>query len=594
MPIPFKSQRSPVPERIRRTEVQWEKDVEWIVWWYCGIRKNIRANSQPNVLVGFRQINGQHLSDEMIFRWVLLEELGQMRIGTVWKNGECKEEAVLTPAKFEVNFSRDHWCFRSFCENNSRGLPPPFPMSLHPLYLENDKNWLVRLSLSNGRRLLIPCLEFFSRCYGRSQELKRVLATYPWLGPEHPSDVRLFAPIDEPEEEGKFKVKLRKRMVNGDVIFLAHAKYDPDSEKAAKEIYAQIERQYVDEKTIVFLQAGPWFKGPAQLKVNGIWSADKATFLALQIEGCTDPEGFPIFRDRDNTNKTGPEEDEVAEGKAWEGSSRRIIKRPKEIVDLTADSEPDHGAATIEIEDPDFEVLGIPRTVIDIRRSTTKSTSGAKRDGGQPNAYSGGEPYGDDKGVGYAHISAETILESQGALRDIWNAARYIRDTRPDLIQSVEFFTFERGFSSEAEPRLIPLQKFDECDDGTTAGIRDWVYLHTGAIRGLLVMRLRAQGSILYLIEVQRGLQKAAYKRGDPECPDETFRGFMCRLFNNDDFEWWLREFLWNVRYAKGVVHRLVADCPGDAGTFKHTPAQDEEVPGEAAVLNGLQKMGLK
>ncbi len=55
---------------------------------------------------------------------------------------------------------------------------------------------------------------------------------------------RLYAPPDEPEEPGKWKVKLRKRLRNGDTTLLAHTKDDLYTVYRVKEIYSQIETQY--------------------------------------------------------------------------------------------------------------------------------------------------------------------------------------------------------------------------------------------------------------------------------------------------------------------------------------------------------------
>ena len=40
MAIPITFQTKRIKCKIRHTEVQPVRDVEWIVWWYCGIYKN--------------------------------------------------------------------------------------------------------------------------------------------------------------------------------------------------------------------------------------------------------------------------------------------------------------------------------------------------------------------------------------------------------------------------------------------------------------------------------------------------------------------------------------------------------------------------
>lgn len=383
IPITFKQRR--IIGEIRNLDIQKDNKVDWIVWWYCGIYKNPIAESQPKALIAFREIHPDGLSDQINLRRVQLTALGQMRVGTIWKNGMCRAEAIYDDAVFHVDFTQGRWKFKSFSDAAEHNESPPFPLNIHLLRYTKDKNWLIEFPLPTGGRLIVPCIEFFSRCYGRSQEIKRVLATYPWHGVKEAEESRLYAPLNEAEEAGKMKVKLRRRMVNGDVVFLAHAKYDPFAEHAAKSIYAQIETQYAPESNMpAFIKAGPWFQGEALIKAKGIWFEDGKSFLALQIVGCSDPDGVSIFRDRENTNKTGPLKEGAETGTAWNGAPARILKKLPEIIDLTGDEEPDHRAATVEVKDPDFEILGKPRVIVDVRKEHADSTSGRPDDGGTP------------------------------------------------------------------------------------------------------------------------------------------------------------------------------------------------------------------
>jgi hypothetical protein len=591
MPIPLIFKRKRSRAEVKVLSFQHERDVDWIAWWYCGLQKNPRAESQPLVLVGFRRLIGNEMSDEVIKRQVALDQLGQMRIGTIWRNGKSEESVIFTTEIFNVNFTRNKWSFTSFKTANPDN--PPFPQERYPRDPEypHDRSWLVQFPCSENRRLVIPCLEFFSRCYGRSGELKRTLATYPWEDPYHPRNSRLYSPIDIPEEDGKWQVKLRRKMFDGDVIFLAHAKYNPFTTIVAKSIYAQLESQYAAKYPLNFIKVGPWFEGLAQLKVNGIWSSDRKTFLALQIVGCSDPGGIPILRDRDNPTNTGPCDDETKKGESWKGAPRRI--KPPEIIDLTSDSEPDHNASNVAIKDPDFEVLGIQRKVIDIKRSRTESTSGKPGDTPTPDAFSGGEAYGDGKSVGYASISAPSVMESLGMLRDMWNAALSFKASHPDRLSSVEYFTFNNGFSDDDVPDLIPLKPFHEHDNNIDKDVRKWVYLTREYPRGILVMRLKTKDKTVYIIEIQR---RTIFSFNGPEnIEEQSFQGFIFALNDESVFENLLHHFLSRIRYYKGVSRHLLHDWPSSADTFNHSHSrkQPERFPCEFSVLNALGKMNV-
>lgn len=597
MPIQFAHELHRTSKAIRLEDSLKSNDKAWMAWWYCGIHKNQKAASQPSALVAFREVLSAGLvSDQVIYRRVPLTALGQVRIGTVWRDGACRAEAVFQKVEFHVDFTEGSWNLTSFHQAVRNDVELPYPLSIHPLEYKKDRNWLLEFQLPSGGKLVIPCLEFFTRCYGRSAELRRVLATYSWQECE---EKRLFAPLDESEEPGKWKVKLRKRLVNGDVILLAHAKYDPFAAHAVKIIYAQIEALHVPgSKVPTFIKVSPWFRGPTKISVRGIWFDEGRSFLATQIVGCGDPIGVPVLRDRENTSLTElPADGEHGQlGEAWNGAVKRKLVKPPAIIDLTGDVEPDPDAISAEVEDPDFEVLGKPRVVIDMRKDRAKGSAGHKLEGSDASAYSSGEPHGRDQGVGYAAIHTRQVFESHGALRDMWNAMLLLKAKHGDLIQSVEWFTFEDGYRSDVEPNLIKLRPFKMEDnvDGTT---RKWPYMDNVTLlqlRGVLTTRVIAMGKHIHIFEIQRRPRTKTDSNGNMEDVEDSFRGLVFVLDDQNELEAWIRQFLTNVRPVRGVVERLVGECPGNAYAFKHSAASHEEVPCEAAVINALGKMGVK
>lgn len=567
-----------------------------MVWWYCGIYKNREANSQPNALVAFREVvDDDYLSDEVMLRRVPLTALGQIRVGSVWKNGECQSEAILNIERFNVNFTKAHWRLTSFYEAAKAGTQPPYPSDIHRLKYERDQNWLLEFALPTGGKLVVPCLEFFTRCYGRSAELRRVLATYSW---GDCCNTRLFAPLNETEEEdqGLWKVRLRKRLVNADVILLAHAKYDRYSEEAVKSIYSQIEANFKPDSTApIFIKITPWFQGPAALKVKGVWFDGGKSFLGLQIDGCSQPDGNPILLGRENSNDADQLSADAELGTAWAGMPERKLVKPPEIIDLTGDLEPDSQAISAEIEDTDFEEMGKPRVVIKMKPDLAKSSAGPKTKGTDASMFSSGEAHGSGQGVGYASISAKPVAETYGMLLDMWNAMQFLKEKYPHSIESVEYYTFSDGYKTGIEPKLIGLEPFSE-DDEVNSTTRKWPYIDIKTcqeIRGILVARIVANGRHIHVIEIQRRPQKKKDKNGNAEDAEENYKGLAFVLDNQREFGRWLRLLLSEIRLVRGVVQKLLEKCPGRAATFKHSAAGSDEVPCEAAVLNALDKMGI-
>ena len=574
--------------------ILFEDQKTWVAWWYCGIVKNHFNHSQPRAIVAFREwINGQ-VSDNVVRKTFPVTALGQMRIGSIWKGSESQSQIQFAVEEFDLDFSPTGWRFTSFQKAVKNGQPTPFPQSLYPLEFSTDKNWLIEFTLQNGGKLLVPCMEYFSRCYGLSQELKRILVTYKWQDTNAP-DNRLYAPIDESAPDGRWKVKLRKKLVNQDVIFLAYAKYDEYTESAAKSIGAQTLAGFDDNSNApIFLQAGPWFRGPAQLQVSGIWFDDGKSFLALQINGSSDPVGDPILRDRENSNKTeNPAEEDTKT--AWAGAgTRKLIKFP-EIVDLTGDGDPDHSTQAIELMDDDFQVLGPGRAVIDLRTYQAGNTGGWKIDGLDADTFSGGEVHGDGKGIGHAQIHANVVMETHGALRDMWDALLHMQKKYPDTLHSVEWLTMTDEFSNAPEPLLIPLKPFTEQDDAIPTSVRNWVFLNPKeeTIRGVMVARIMTPKKIVYIVEIQRRPRTTKDTEGNLQDAEESFCGLVFVLNNESDLMAWLESFLDLIRHTKGVVAKTTGHCPGIAEAFKHPKSKDDEIPCESAVTNAFSKVGI-
>lgn len=564
-----------------------------IVWWYGGIVKNFRAESVPWVIVFFRKLDENGNLGVFVSRKVALTFLGLLRIGTIWKNGECNSEAVMSAEqkKIDVDFSHGAWKFVSPMQAARHGTENPINQDDYPLPFPYDKNWLVDFALPNGKNLLIPCTEFFVRYYGRSQEVPRVLATYGW----EEANKRFYVPFDQQETPDFWPVKLKSRVYNSDVVFLAHMKHDRFTQLASKSINAQIETSFLNNEQYAFVQAGPWFEGKAQVLVSGLWINKGYTFLALRILGGSDPQEAPIQRDRENSNKTdGTEGTEL--GNPTDGRPLRVLKKPPKIVDLTDDDEPDHGAPTVDVEEPDYVTLGEPRVVIDVKRDRARTKIVTTlSEGEEPQSYSSGDPHGSGKGVGNASIHARTLMESRGTLRDMWNALRLLKEKHPKLVTSVEWFTFESRFSSAVEPQMVGLEPFSK-DEKIPTEIRNWLFydVYNKDPRGILVAKLVVAGTSICFIEIERRPLTKKDSKGNLVDSEQSFKGFVIVLDDQSQFDSWLGNFLSDVRHARGIVQKLVASYKGTAAAFKHPTAKDDMPHCEAAVLNALEKVGVK
>ena len=569
----------------------------FVVWWYGPLLKNHRAATVPMAIIFFRRLKNDGSYGEIIRKEAALTHLGSLRIGSIWEDGVSTSRIKFQEQEFKLSFSSGAWTITSPKEagsddNNENIL---IPRSNYKLYHKSDRNHLLNFSLLNNKTLIIPCLEFFIRLYGRSEEVKRILATYPW----DQAQKRLFLPPEDLADRSVWPVTLASaKLSNNDAPFLAHVYYDNHAKLAAKNIYAQIETAFNNSGGKCFLKVEPWFQGSATLKISGMVINGGNTFLGLNILGGSEPNGKPILLARSAITEFGNLNKEPEEGSGAGPISRnKTLHRPPDTIELADDQEPDHGASSIEILEDEFEILGERRQVIVKRRATTCSAKQAGAHGSEDtelSAFSTGESYGSGKGIGHASINSPITLESHGILRDMWNAVLYLKKTHPETIRSADWFTFESGFSGNPEPKLISMEPFDSHEEDIDMPTKKWVYydVSKGIPRGVLVIRLITPEKAVYLCEIQRRQMTKTDSNGDQKQAEEPFKGMVFVLGNDSEsLKPWLRTFLSGIRNAKGITYRLEKFCPGTAHSFKHATASDEQVPCEAAVRNALKKV---
>ena len=161
---------TPPSRRIRFPSLAESLGGPHVVCGYGRVLRNPRDRHQPLAQVVFRGSPRDGARGAFSRRSVALTGLGQLRCGDVVVDGRCVRRYEFARECFDVEFSPAGWCFES-----ARGLPP-FPRG-HWLEGFVPPGLMVVFGLPASRTLWVPCLELFSRCYGVSQEVKRVLAT---------------------------------------------------------------------------------------------------------------------------------------------------------------------------------------------------------------------------------------------------------------------------------------------------------------------------------------------------------------------------------------------------------------------------------
>jgi len=330
--------------------------------------------------------------------------------------------------------------------------------------------------------------------------------------------------------------------------------------------------------------------------VNGI-RLDNGSFLALQVTGCSEPNGLVIQRDKEDSKTNDAISPEVEGADDHEDGPKRHLSQIPEILDLTGEYEPDYGIGSVEVIDTNFEVLGDKRPVIDVRRDSQKNGSGkgGARSSNIPSIVSAGDPHGSNKGIGQANIFAQQVMESHGMLRDMWDAMLYLQKKYPLEIMAVEWLSVDKQFRSTNEPQLIPLTPFDTGNKTITTKTRNWLYFDvTNKIpRGVLVARLVVNRKDVYVVEIQRRSRFCQDENGASIQTEESFKGLIFSLDHEQSLKSWITTILAEIRTVYGVVQEITGQCPGNAATFKHSSSSGDGVYCQTTMLNALKKIGI-
>lgn len=520
--FPVKAAESPV----NLSEQFSSSHAPFVVWWYGGATKNTDFN-QPKVILVLREFLSDNRLGEYFTRSVPITLLGQARIGTIWKNGCCIGEVNFEKKEFEVSFDRDEWRHVSFYESYRENYDAPYPFHIYPLMYKKDKNHLLKFTDGEGRNLLIPCLEFFSRCYGLSQEIKRVLAKHLFRDWDDPHS-HIFSSLEEPEIDDVWSVAIKgnSKLVEADARFLAWLKYSDYAKMSAKEVYAQMDVaidgiSLARKQPLVHLKVRPWHEQRARVRVRGISFNGGRSFLALNILGCSPPAGPKIKLLKLIRGSGAPATETVGTIPAsYPSRERRDLYSEK--LPITNRQNPDRSGPRKVVEDPEFVELAHPdMDVSPIGQEKVSHRSGVGNSVFQygesfADRYSSDDRFGNNKGVGEVLFEAPLKLQSKGILRDMWDAFCYLRNEFPDKILKVEWFTFRKGFCGDKEPELVALEPFDNSDE-VPAVVRNWPYLYSGSSqpRGALIIKVTTINDPIYVVEIERRLVRKKCGSGE-------------------------------------------------------------------------------
>ncbi|EKN3402649.1 hypothetical protein AB5J03_003119 [Yersinia enterocolitica] len=574
---------------ITRPEL-FRNDKYWVVCWHKGFIPNASLRNQPRVQTEFRPLgkNGELLPIYEDIQ-LLVQDLSFFSIGSVWHNGVCVQQSHLQEKTFELNFDGG-WRFQNAQDASV------FPADLYkPDRRHLPESWVIEFDLSNAAKLIVPCIEFFSRCYGFSGEVKRILTTYSW----EECQQRLYAPSGMPEEAGKWQICLPPLIPEIDAVMLATAKYQPETQRALSSIHSALSTQFFNQRATgkrnewpVPLKAGPWHRQPATLVVEGIpYGPDGQSFLGLRITGLSEPDGPPVrisHQQGDKAENPAPPGSDVA----FEGARITTRVQVPDSVVVTGFTDPEPGMERTEAETPSLRIVGQRRVINKVISPQARYASGAPVPGKEATSFSPGQAERNERSVGELSVQtrAVSVMDSEGVVRDVWGALLALKDARPDLILSVEWYTPDGGFSDSRSPEYIAF------DPGSQAFTELYNWCHTDSFqifrRGVLFIRIRMHDKTAYIAEIER---RPSDSDKDNAKEKDKFQGVIFMQSSPTDLNDWIRSFMKQARLNKGIVGRFIGDMPGIVREYKHpSPTSNSPHPGYPSIRNAFNKIDIK
>ena len=528
-----------------------------IVIWHGALRKNKIDIAQPKVAVLLGELT-QDGSEVTSTRYVLffnVSLLGIIRIGTIWEVGskgkaELLSAAHYTKKAFKVDCRPDSYEILSLKELECL-LPSQnsiFPILGHRWgnYFENSK--VIKFTSMTGLTVLVPCLEWFTRTYGVSASVRRVLMTEPFKDAKDkifgiPEKSYVAPPSD-------WHISINKTLTIGDACFLAHLHHKESVRKRVDNIFHHIVT--ADNPDKMFIPIDPWNENVCKISTRGIMLNDQKTFLVLNVNGFENPDCPKIHLDKGSTYvelddsqdpkpQPPPREENDGEGQSdFDGSEQNGFDEPE----IEQGGKPGNTTNVRRVYDSEMEFFNepkikkvwTPRSVPPMGEHDPENEGTPKPEPGEElEQCSPSDPEGDNDKLGKIRLMTPPVIKGKGGvLRWMWVSFILFKNRHPKKIKSVEYFTFSNGFTVTGPYGDLKMVSFPDVDIKVDEEMHKWLRKpSTERIRGCFVIRIGVPSGFIYVLEIER----TRHKTRDGEWVESNFKGLVFTLKDGVNFD---------------------------------------------------------
>ncbi|WP_439852336.1 hypothetical protein [Pseudomonas syringae] len=548
-----------------------------VVCWHGGLAKNHTPNTVPLSEVFFRTLHPDNVLGSVATMDVAISHLGSLRPGSVWKQGKLVGEIRMEPLQPTlVDFNPGKW---DLMTAESVGLLDSYLRSLSALRSFSARlggNWLIQMRAEGNKTILVPCIEFFTRCYGHSSETSRLLATY---GLEAIQKEYLYGFDPDPEA---WVLKLRRGVSDREAPFLAHAMFDEYTNDLCKRLHSELQATFNPGQKS-FIQVEPWFRGFAKIEGCGYWLGTD-TFLLLKIDGMSHPKGRPIIVERQDY---APERGAEAEGNGRSYTQNPPPGSSNVVVSLTDSEAPSSNAPRI-VHNPPFKTLG-PKRKITKRKALIPGRPGNPIPGSDQATLAPGDATRNGRGGGKAElVSPEATPE--GSIAQMWQTCVHLAETLNGYITEVGWYTKDTGLQTEGVPRYEYVLSVPAGKDGISKRMPKRIF----------IIRMIVAGRHIYILELFRK-PRSTIVNGVTTHTEDGYRGLMVELPTKKtevDLELGVifKNILRNDGRIKNILRKdgrikntAMSNYPHV--TFIHKPREAGPAPFRKVILNNLNAL---
>lgn len=318
----------------------------WRVVWFgeCAYPGSVSRYAQPSIKVVLSPLKCDSADDAALAfpdstdrdytheAWVSVASLPMLSIGDLWQHGQrtsSPDYEVETFHDLKVNHETTSFVKAGFAVEGKFLLP----LLCHPWHLQHTQSYCAAVSLNDGRRLLVPCVELIRFYFGSSSNLVQRLFSAPL------KSGRLWKSKQFNSKTEHLHLALADYISSASSKDIGRIAESGPARRAAAGIHASCQKATANGRPAYPCTGFP-FEGVTDLVVSGIWlplgDRERTTFLAFRLRSCAHP--FP-FKSLSYTPGDWKARSDASNGSS-SGSRQSSQKHSAEQTPLATDVDP--------------------------------------------------------------------------------------------------------------------------------------------------------------------------------------------------------------------------------------------------------------